>query len=151
PWSHVPHCTWTSWRKKLPTDPHRLLERPAHLRRLAEAVAERPQARLQQRILLVVLEHDAFGHFLLLVEGQIDAPGEVGAADDRLGVAALGDGVEIIEQALADHGDAHIAGAEVLLGAIGDAALADPGDDVLVDDVAGDPAAALVLDRADPR
>ena len=38
----------------------------------------------------------------------------------------------------------------MLLGAVGDAALADPGDDVLVDDVAGDPAAGLVLDRADP-
>ena len=35
--------------------------------------------------------------------------------------------------------------------AVGHRALADPGDDVLVDDVAGDPAAgARVLDRAGP-
>src|SRR5262249_48722806 len=55
-----------------------------------------------------------------------------------------------LEQALADHHDAEIAGADVLLGAVGDAALTDPGDDVLVDHVAGDPAALLVLDRAHP-
>src|SRR5262249_31388032 len=36
------------------------------------------------------------------------------------------------------------------LAAVGDRALADPGDDVLVDDVAGDPAAVRVLDRAHP-
>src|SRR5580700_4750417 len=38
----------------------------------------------------------------------------------------------------------------MLLGAVGDAALAGPGDDVLVDDVAGDEAAGFVLQRADP-
>src|SRR5260370_35217475 len=38
----------------------------------------------------------------------------------------------------------------MLLGAVGDAALAGPGDDVLVDDVAGDEAAGFVLQRAGP-
>src|SRR5580692_3206835 len=38
----------------------------------------------------------------------------------------------------------------MLLGAVGDAALAGPGDDVLVDDVAGDEAASFVLQRAHP-
>src|SRR6478735_1778701 len=38
----------------------------------------------------------------------------------------------------------------MLLGTVGDLALPDPGDDVLVDDVAGDPAAVLALDWAFP-
>ena len=38
----------------------------------------------------------------------------------------------------------------MFLGAVGDAALAHPGDDVLVDDVARDPAAVLVFDRTHP-
>src|ERR1043166_9559171 len=38
----------------------------------------------------------------------------------------------------------------MLLGAVGDGALPDPGDDVLVDDVAGDPAAVVVPDRTFP-
>src|ERR1051326_7597629 len=38
----------------------------------------------------------------------------------------------------------------MLLGAVGDRPLPDPGDDVLVDDVAGDPAAVLAADRALP-
>ena len=42
-------------------DPHRLLERPADFRRLAEAVAEAFQAGLEQRILLVLVERDALG------------------------------------------------------------------------------------------
>src|SRR5262249_7879971 len=75
---------------------------------------------------------------------------DVRAANDRLRLAALGKGVEVIEQALADHGDAEVARTDVLLGAIGDPALADPGDDVLIDDMAGDPSPALVLDRTGP-
>src|SRR5262249_16384700 len=68
----------------------------------------------------------------------------------RLGIATLRDRVEVLEQPFADHDDAEVARPEVLLGAVGDTALTDPGDDVLVDDVARDPAAVLVLDRAHP-
>src|SRR5262249_39471367 len=127
-----------------------LLERPPHVRRLAVAVAKCPQARLEQRVFLVILERDPLDALLFLEEGQLDALRHVRVADDRLRIAALGDGVEIVEQALADHHDAEVAGADVLLAAVGDRALADPGDDVLVDHVAGDPAAVLVLDRAYP-
>src|SRR5262249_7737051 len=88
--------------------------------------------------------------FLFLEEGQVDAIGDVRVADDRLGVATLGDRVEILEQPFADHDDSEVARPEVLLCAVGDAALTDPGDDVLVDDVARDPAAMLVLDRTHP-
>src|SRR3954463_10205729 len=39
----------------------------------------------------------------------------------------------------------------MLLRAVGDGALPDPGDDVLIDDVTGDPAAVVVPDRTLPR
>src|SRR5262245_54268124 len=131
-------------------DPHGLLAGPANLGRLAVAVPERPHAGLRQGVLVEFLDRDPFDALPLLQVRQLHASGDVRAADDRLRLAALGDRVEVVEQALADHGDAEVARADVLLGAIGDPALADPGDDVLIDDVARDPAAALVLDRALP-
>src|SRR5713226_2073681 len=54
-------------------DAHRLLEGAAHLRRLAVAVPERSEARLEQGILLVLLERDAFDAFFFLEVGQLDA------------------------------------------------------------------------------
>src|SRR5712691_132697 len=131
-------------------DAHGLLEGAPHLRRLAIAMAERLQAGLEQRIFLVVLERNALDALFFLEIGQLDAFGQVRAADDRLGIAALRDGVEIVEQALADHRNAHVARADILLGAVGDPPLPDPGDDVLVDDVARNPAPVLALDRAHP-
>src|SRR5262249_17798911 len=131
-------------------DAHGLLERPPHLGRLAVAVPKCLQARLEQGILLVVLERDPLDGLLFLEVRQLDASRHVRVADDRLRIAALGDGVEIVEQALTDHHNAEVAGADVFLAAVGDRALTDPGDDVLIDDVARDPAAVLVLDRAHP-
>src|SRR5262249_35975447 len=139
-----------SYYSPLLRNAHRLLEGAAHLRRLTDAVAERLEPRLQQRIPLVLLEGDSLDTFLLLIEGQLDAARHVRIADDRLRLAPLRHGIEIVEQALADHRDAEIAGAEILLGAVGDAPLPDPGDDVLVDHMAGDPAPVGILDRADP-
>src|SRR5262245_64451796 len=46
------------------------------------------------------------------------------------------DGLELLEPALADHHDSEVAWADVLLRAVGDPALTNPGDDVLMDDVA---------------
>src|SRR5262249_42517478 len=103
-----------------------------------------------QGVSLVVLKRNPLDAFLFLEEGQLDAIGDVRVADDRLGIATLRDRVEVLEQPFADHDDAEVARPEVLLGAVGDTALTDPGDDVLVDDVARDPAAVLVLDRAHP-
>src|SRR6476646_3771576 len=82
--------------------------------------------------------------------GQLDTSCRVGAAHGAFGVVAARYGIELLEQALAHHGDAEVAGAEILLGAVGDSALPDPGDDILVDDVARNPAAVDVLDRAHP-
>ncbi len=113
-------------------------------------MAERLQACLQQRVVLVLIEREALHHLPLLEERQLDETRQVRIADHCLGIAALRDGVEVVEEALADHGDAHVARTQILLGAIGDPALAHPGDEVLVHDVARDPATVLVLDRADP-
>src|SRR6202030_1639269 len=74
----------------------------------------------------------------------------IGAADDAARLLAGRHGLELLQEAAAHHGDADVARTQMLLGAIGDAALAGPGDDVLIDDVAGDKAAGLVLQRADP-
>src|SRR5690606_29977251 len=72
-------------------------------------------------------------------------------AHETLRVPALRDRVEIVEELAPHHRDAAVAAAEVLPRAVGDAALADPRDEVLVHDVAGDPATGrLVLDRRAP-
>ena len=58
---------------------------------------------------------------------------------------------QLDEEAPPQHRDAAVAGTQRLPAAVGHRALADPGDDVLVDDVAGDPPAGdRVLDRAGP-
>src|SRR6266852_1369310 len=131
-------------------DAHRLLEGTADFRRLPKAVPEGFEAGLEQRIPVELVERDAFGALPFLEKRQLDEFGDVGVADHALGVLAARDGVELVEEALADHRNAEVAGADILLGAVGDRALPDPGDDVLVDDVARDPAAVLVLDRAVP-
>ena len=89
----------------------------------------------------MVLERDPFDAFLFWKYGSSTHLATLELRMIALGSCALRDGIEILEQALADHRDAEVAGAEILLGAVGDAALPDPGDDVLVDDVARDPAA----------
>ena len=63
-----------------------------------------------------------------------------GVADHRFGVAAARGDAGLLEHAAAQQDDAAIALAEVLLRAVGDGALADPGDEVLVHDMGGDPA-----------
>src|SRR6187397_498834 len=76
-------------------DAHGMFERLPHLRRLAIAVPERPQARLQQGIFVVLLERDPLDAFPLLEERQLDAARNVGIADDGLGLLTLGAGIEI--------------------------------------------------------
>src|SRR5262249_2428229 len=98
-------------------------------------------------IFLPLLARDRIGERLRRRDWQLHQLGDFGIADDALGVASLRHGFHVLEKAIADHRDAAIARAEQLLAAIRDRALADPGDDVLVDDVARDPAAVGVLDR----
>src|SRR5262245_42800381 len=81
---------------------------------------------------------------------QPDAAVRLGVADDALGLAATGHELGLLEHLAPHHDDAAIALAEMLLGAVGDRPLADPGDKVLIHDVRGDPAPGAVPDRAVP-
>src|SRR6266581_400997 len=104
-----------------------------------------------ERVLAILRQRHALGVELPADIGQLDAPVEPGVADQAFGVLAVGDRIQVAEQLLAQHGDPAVARAEVLLRSIGDAPLADPGDDILVDDVAGDPAPGPIPDRRRPR
>src|SRR5438876_7950617 len=106
-------------------NPHRLLEGAADLRRLAEAITKALQAGLQQRIVLVLRKRDALRRGGLGDVRQLDTSGDVLVADHRFRLAAKRDAAEIVEEALADHGNAEVAGAEILLAAVGNGALAD--------------------------
>ena len=57
-------------------------------------------------------------------------------ADDGLGILASGDGFQIAQEALAQHDDAAIARAQVLLRPIRDRSLANPCDEILIHHVA---------------
>src|ERR1019366_285180 len=127
-----------------------LIEGAAHLRRLAVLPAEIIEARLEDRDGLELRAGDAFDAAPALHVRQFDAARDVRVADDALGLGAGRERRELLEKALADHRDADIAGAEILQGAVRDRALPNPGDDVLVDDMARDPAPIRVLDRAMP-
>src|SRR6267142_5568143 len=120
--------------------------------RLSVVPAEVVQQLFPERVLAVLSEGQALGVDLPADVGQLDAHVARRIADQALGVLAVGDRVDILEQLLAQHRDAAVARAEVLLRAVGDRALADPGDDVLVDDMAGDPAPGRgIPDGARPR
>src|SRR2546422_6163966 len=82
---------------------------------------------------------------------QPDAPVLLRISDHALGLAAAHHPLGVFEDAPAHHDDAAIALAQMLLRAVGDRALADPGDEVLVHDVRGDPPVRQrILDRARP-
>src|SRR5258708_25493853 len=95
-----------------------------------------------ERVLAVLRERHALGVELPADVGQLDAPVRLGVADKAFRVLARANGCQILEELLADERDSAVARAQVLLGAVGDAPLAHPGDDVLVADLAADPAAA---------
>src|SRR5262249_39380052 len=132
------------------SDAHGLLEGAAHFRRLAEAMAKLAQAMLEHRLLVVLGERDAINGVAPHHVGQLDAARHAGIAHDAERIASGRNFLHLGEEALPHHGNADIAAAEMLLAAIGNGPLPDPGDDVLVDDVAVDPAAVRVLDGALP-
>src|SRR5262249_61670561 len=82
--------------------------------------------------------------------GQLDAAGGGWVAQHTERIVARRDLLHLREETLAHHGDADIARAQMLFAAVGDGTLPDPGNNVLVDDMAVDPASAGILDRADP-
>src|SRR5262249_44092169 len=129
---------------------HRLAEFAPHFLGLSVVPAEIVEQIFPERMNPVLRERHALGVELAPDVGKRDVHVARGVADHALRIGAAGDRVEVAEQLPAQERDAAVARAEILPGAVGDAPLADPGDDVLVDDVAGDPAPARVLDRAGP-
>src|SRR5260221_187685 len=131
---------------------HRFAERSPDFLRLPVVPSEVVQKVFPERVLAVLRQRHALGVELPADVGQLDAPVRLGVADEALRILARGNGGQIPEELPADERDPSVARAEVLLGAVGDAPLADPGDDVLVDHVARDPAPGLrVPDRRAPR
>ena len=66
-------------------------------------------------------------------------------ADHRLGLAAAGHDLGLLQHPLAHYDDAAVALAQVFLGPVGERTLAHPGDEVLVHYVRGDPAPRACL------
>src|SRR5258708_21274355 len=131
---------------------HCLAERAPDFLGLAVVPPEVLEQLAPERVSSILLERHALGVELPADVGKLDAPVGAGVADQALRVLARGHGGQILEELLADERDAAGARAEGLLRAVGDRSLADPADDVLVDDVAGDPAPGLrVPDRRSPR
>src|SRR5260370_4235408 len=62
-------------------------------------------------------------------------------ADYRRGVLDLGNRLDIVEKATTDHDDAAVARGQIFLRAIGDAALPDPGYEILIHRMTGNPGA----------
>src|SRR5215510_9991365 len=72
-------------------------------------------------------------------------------ADHRFGLTAAGNELGLLQHPLAHHDDAAVALAKVLLGSIGKGTLANPGDEVLIHYMRGDPAPrARLVDWAVP-
>src|SRR5215831_2164417 len=130
---------------------HRLAEVAPHVLRLTVMPAEVVQQILPERVLAILRERHALGVEPAADVGELDAHVARWITDQALGVLAASDRVEVAEELPAHERDAAVARAEILPGPVGDRPLADPGDDVLVDDVAGDPASARVAYRARPR
>src|SRR5262249_45744038 len=84
-------------------------------------------------------------------DGQPDTAVRLGVADDGLWLSAAEDDLSLLEHLPPHHDHPAVALTEVLLRAIGHGALADPGHEVLVHDVGGDPPAGEgIHNRTDP-
>src|SRR5579872_2127243 len=119
-------CFWQHWAieekplqnsrlaqsDQLTPNPDRPFERTPHLFRLAKLPAEAFQPRLEHRDVSKLRERDALDAAPALHVGQLDAPRRVGAADGPLGLGSLCDRGKLVEEALAHHRDADVAGAQ---------------------------------------
>ena len=86
----------------------------------------------------------AFQKYLPAHDREFDAVVDGRVPDDGLGViVGFLDQLHIRKVLIPDHVDALVAFAEGLFGPVGEGALADPGDEILVHDVGADPAACL--------
>src|SRR5262245_41116638 len=133
---------------------HRLLVRGAHLGGLTgeegKARARRQARRALARRLLLHARR-AIDEVLAPDDRQAHAAVLLGIADQRLRRATPGHALRLLQEAPAHEDHAAVAVAEMLERAVGGGSLPDPRHEVLVHDVAGDPAAGhRVLDRRGP-
>src|SRR5215475_2114384 len=140
--------------RRLGLEAHRAPMGPRDLLRLAreerEVLAEN-ESRRPLTPLVTLGARIAADEELSADDRQPDAAVLLEIADDGFGLAATGHELGLLEHLAPHHDDAAVALAEMLLGAVGDRPLADPGDEVLVHDVRGGPASGDgVLDRAVP-
>src|SRR5262249_44201228 len=138
----------TLWEFTLSPSPARKLTAPPLGLPVMVPKAGEPLA--QQRMLGVVSKRHTFNIIFAHGVGQRDAFCHRRVAHDGGRVLTLGNPVEILEEALAHHGDANIARAQILVAAVGDAALASPANDILVYDVTNDPLALVIAHRGHP-
>src|SRR5947199_1993006 len=84
-------------------------------------------------------------------DGEADAAVRLGVADHGLGLTARANDLDLLEHLPAHHDDSAIALAEMLLGSVGDRALSNPRDEILVHHVGRDePAGRRIFDRRVP-
>src|SRR5712691_2529413 len=98
-----------SLRSVLRLQPHRLPKRATHFGRLAAVPPEILEQVFPERVPAVLLERHALGVELPADVRQLDALVPPGIADEALGILAGGDGLEVVEQALAQQGYSAIA------------------------------------------
>src|SRR6185312_2570280 len=138
-------------RLPLDLDAHSVGIGALHRLGLADLPREWPEQDLRARVFGQLFARHAPGQNRAIHDRQRHQILELLVADYRLGVAAFLDGFQILEKAAADLRDALVAGGKMFVLAVGDHALAHPGDEILIHDVAGDPAPGrLVADRAVP-
>src|SRR5262249_20803345 len=115
----------------------------AHLGRLPGLKDVALQIAAAERVADKVVAAETVDEIGALGDRQFDRLVDRRIADHRLRIAPVLDRLEIVEKAAADHHDATVARRQVLLRAVGDRPLPDPGDKILVHHVAGDPSPGL--------
>ena len=103
-----------------------------------------------QAVLRPVLDRQALHELRAVGQRQLDAGRRRRVAHHALGILAAPHFLDLVEIALAHHHDAPVAGGEIFLAPVGDTPLPHPGQNVLVDHMAGDPLPVGIGERALP-
>src|SRR5215472_9149884 len=90
---------------------------------------------------------DAFGELPATDDRQRDTAVHLRIADDCLWVTACRQRLQVVEETLTHHDNAAVTAAQMLTPTVGDRTLADPADEILVHDVAGDPTPRLLVEN----
>src|SRR5947209_11220154 len=98
------------------------------------------QALVEQRILRILVQSYPLHKQFLVLARQRNILRDRRIPDNAFRILAAPYGLDFAEEAIAYHRNADVAAAEDFLGAIGNSALTDPGDEVLVHDMRRYPA-----------